>query len=344
VLGTVYATLAADYFQTVSARNLVSNAAAICLVGPRGEIMLDLGETSASCRAAHHYPLISQLNSQIGGYGSSVQEVDGHLILVQQLRNHPLRVVQIASDNLALNQWKGGARYSLAAMVLVALAAWVFMRYFRNSLHVRRLASERLRQIQGHLQASHDLLDRLSEHVPGVIYQYLVRPDGTSAFPYASHGLEDIFGVAPANFQQDASRIFERVYADDVPGLAASTAASVQSMCTWQHEFRITHSSGEVRWLSGLANPMRLEDGSTLWHGFVKDVTERKLLEANLKLAASVFTSAKEGILITDAAGTIVDVNATFSLITGYSREEALGRNPRMLSSGRQPPDFYAGL
>jgi diguanylate cyclase (GGDEF)-like protein/PAS domain S-box-containing protein len=71
---------------------------------------------------------------------------------------------------------------------------------------------------------------------------------------------------------------------------------------------------------------------------------DRTLAEARLQLAASVFTHAREGITITDAAGTILEVNDTFTHITGYSREEALGQNPRMLQSGRQGPEFYAAM
>jgi diguanylate cyclase (GGDEF)-like protein/PAS domain S-box-containing protein len=71
------------------------------------------------------------------------------------------------------------------------------------------------------------------------------------------------------------------------------------------------------------------------------DVSEHKARESQLKLAASVFSHAHEGILITDAVGDIVDVNATFCRITGYAREEVLGRNPRFLQSGRHNKDFY---
>ncbi|MDR2111959.1 MAG: EAL domain-containing protein [Candidatus Accumulibacter sp.] len=71
------------------------------------------------------------------------------------------------------------------------------------------------------------------------------------------------------------------------------------------------------------------------------DISEHKARESRLALAASVFSQAREGIVITDAAGDIVDVNAAFCHITGYTREEVIGQNPRFLKSGRQSKDFY---
>ncbi|MCF8167368.1 MAG: EAL domain-containing protein [Rhodoferax sp.] len=76
--------------------------------------------------------------------------------------------------------------------------------------------------------------------------------------------------------------------------------------------------------------------------GVIADISERKLAEEKLQLAANVFTHAREGIMITDAHGLIVDVNDTFSRITGYSRGESLGRNPRFLQSERQNSEFYS--
>ncbi|MBI1906834.1 MAG: PAS domain S-box protein [Rhodocyclales bacterium] len=66
--------------------------------------------------------------------------------------------------------------------------------------------------------------------------------------------------------------------------------------------------------------------------------------EARLRLTASVFSYAREGILLTDAVGDIIDVNDSFTRITGYARHEVLGRNPRLLSSGRQTREFYTGM
>ncbi|WOT04457.1 EAL domain-containing protein [Shewanella youngdeokensis] len=74
------------------------------------------------------------------------------------------------------------------------------------------------------------------------------------------------------------------------------------------------------------------------------DITENKATEDKLKLAASVFTHAREGIMICDAAGDIIDVNDTFSSITGYSREEVLGTNPRFLESGRHSREFFDSM
>ncbi len=91
--------------------------------------------------------------------------------------------------------------------------------------------------------------------------------------------------------------------------------------------------------------PLKGPDGiTTSVLSMVQDVTERKRTEFSLRLAASVFTHAREGIIITDASGSILDVNDTFTQITGYSREEALGQNLRTLNSGRHGPEFYAAM
>lgn len=75
-----------------------------------------------------------------------------------------------------------------------------------------------------------------------------------------------------------------------------------------------------------------------------RDITERRRAEENLRITASVFDNTQEAIVITDADNAIIDVNPAFTAITGYSRDEVLGRNPRVLTSGRQDKDFYAEL
>ncbi|WP_404298378.1 EAL domain-containing protein [Halomonas sp.] len=63
-----------------------------------------------------------------------------------------------------------------------------------------------------------------------------------------------------------------------------------------------------------------------------------------LKLAAEVFSSSREAITITDAANCIIEVNASFERITGYASAEVVGKNPRILASGRHEPAFYQAM
>lgn len=79
-------------------------------------------------------------------------------------------------------------------------------------------------------------------------------------------------------------------------------------------------------------------------HAVVTDVTARKMAEARLRLAASVFTHAREGITIISPLGKIIDVNAAFTDITGYMRTEVLGQSPSILNAGQQGPEFYAAI
>ena len=73
----------------------------------------------------------------------------------------------------------------------------------------------------------------------------------------------------------------------------------------------------------------------------MRDITARKLAEAAMRLSDQAFQSSLEGIAITDAEHNILNVNPAFSTITGYSYEEVMGRNPRILNSGRQSSEFY---
>jgi len=76
---------------------------------------------------------------------------------------------------------------------------------------------------------------------------------------------------------------------------------------------------------------------------YSRDITARKLSEEKLRIAATTFET-HEAIMITDANGNLISVNQAFQDITGYSSEEVLGKNPRILSSGRHDKDFYSDM
>ncbi len=74
------------------------------------------------------------------------------------------------------------------------------------------------------------------------------------------------------------------------------------------------------------------------------DINERKRTEEELKLAALLYQNSTEGVTVSDADGTILDVNPAFTRITGYPAAEVIGKNPRVLQSGRHDPGFYQAL
>lgn len=76
----------------------------------------------------------------------------------------------------------------------------------------------------------------------------------------------------------------------------------------------------------------------------IKDISERKIFEENLKLFASVFKNAGEAIMLTGFDGTIQDINEAFTKITGYEKEEVIGSKPSILKSGLQSKQYYRSM
>ncbi len=76
----------------------------------------------------------------------------------------------------------------------------------------------------------------------------------------------------------------------------------------------------------------------------VRNISRRKKDEENLRITASVFENSQEAIMISDANNAILDINPAFTIITGYSRDEVVGKNPKIMSSGVQDKAFYEAM
>ena len=120
---------------------------------------------------------------------------------------------------------------------------------------------------------------------------------------------------------------------------------ALRSGHVWKGELINKRKNGEAYWEESQIAPVKDATGVVTHYVAVKtDITARKRVEEKLVLAANVFTHSREGITIADANGVIIDVNNSFSRITGYSREEALGQNPRILKSGKHDQAFYTAM
>ncbi|MDD4926997.1 MAG: PAS domain S-box protein, partial [Methylotenera sp.] len=101
---------------------------------------------------------------------------------------------------------------------------------------------------------------------------------------------------------------------------------------------------GSTFWNELTVTPVRNEqDKLTHFIGITRDITERKIVETELRISATAFES-QEGMFVTDANNNILRVNRAFTSITGYSAEDAVGKTPRILRSGRHDAAFYAAM
>ncbi len=223
--------------------------------------------------------------------------------------------------------WLDGLLKAFTAVISIVTAAlmlWVVPQALSLPTDKQLQAEIEQRKIaQLAQQEAFDRLQKIASRVPGMVYQYRLLPDGSSCFPFASEGIRDIYQTSQEEVHKDASKVFTFIHPDDLSDVKASIKKSAQNLTPWSHEYRVKFNDGIVRWLFGNAVPEREANGATLWHGFITDVTERKLMEAKLD---SIFNASVEGIITVDMSNNnIISANAAVETIFGYKPEELVG-------------------
>ncbi|MBC8209798.1 MAG: diguanylate cyclase [Gammaproteobacteria bacterium] len=114
---------------------------------------------------------------------------------------------------------------------------------------------------------------------------------------------------------------------------------------SFDREYRIIRRSDQLeRWVHNLGKlDFDAEGRPVSMHGTIQDITERKLTEVALRIAAEAFES-HEAMIITDANSVILRINRAFSEASGYSAEEVIGQTPRIFKSGRHSKEFYVQM
>ncbi|MBB1074395.1 EAL domain-containing protein [Rhodoferax sp. 4810] len=198
-----------------------------------------------------------------------------------------------------------------------------------------------LKQAQRALQRSQIMMERTEKMVRLASFEWEVATNIVTWSPEMFR----IFGRDPAlgvpNLQGQATLYTPQ----STQQLYAAVSLAVSEGTPYELELMTVQPDGELRPSFVMGFPERDDSGRVVrLAGLVQDITQRKHEEEKIRLAASVFSHAREGITITTATGIIVDVNEAFTRITGFSRDEAIGQNPRILKSGRQDKAFYAAM
>lgn len=183
------------------------------------------------------------------------------------------------------------------------------------------------------------LMSDLGQQAPGALYQAR-QVNGALVTDYISDGIQDLLGLTPDE-AVDIERFFERVYEDDREALQAAMAEVTPGGPRFRFTYRVVLPTGAVRWLRTEAKASLDADGSTVWHGWVSDVTDEVQSLAATRVSASVFAATRDGVIIMDQHGTILDANPAFLALEGVTRDHVIGSAFQQLGQGLTPPVVF---
>ncbi|MDR3615688.1 MAG: PAS domain S-box protein [Candidatus Obscuribacterales bacterium] len=142
--------------------------------------------------------------------------------------------------------------------------------------------SER-KQAQIHLQESEARFSNLAKHLPGIIYQFLLRNDGSFQFPYISESCKTITEYEPADLQQNPLLVFEMIEPGDLATVRKEVFRSARSLSVWQFEGRLITKLGKTKWIQASSTPEVLDTGDVLWSCLLMDISDLKMAQERIK-------------------------------------------------------------
>ena len=153
-----------------------------------------------------------------------------------------------------------------------------------NITHIQGIILDitKRKRIEEELRDSERRYREIASSIPGVVYQFILKEDGSYVCPFMSEGAKTILGLDPQEVVANPEVVFSLIPGEDLDSIYESITASAEAMTPWVHEFRVRLKNGEIKWIHGSAIPHRLPNNEILWNGVLLDVTER--VQASLLL------------------------------------------------------------
>ena len=179
----------------------------------------------------------------------------------------------------------------------------------------RKLAERKLLENEERLRG-------ITKNLPGVIFQFYAKDDGTYGLGYVNGRQMEYLGLT-ANIDVLFSTFISIIHEEDRDRVLASIKSSIDKRTFWNIEFRVALQSGEMFWLQGMATPTQHKD-ELVFTGILLDITKRKQAEEKFH---KIFMTTPDCIAITRMKdGLIIDVNMGFDEMTGWNGNNAIGR------------------
>ncbi|MFZ1055134.1 MAG: PAS domain-containing protein, partial [Opitutaceae bacterium] len=153
-------------------------------------------------------------------------------------------------------------------------------------------------------------------------------------------------GFNPDEFASDYDSWKALVHPDDLAATELALRRHILEGAPFSVEIRLRGRSGEWRWVLNRGTVVERDPSGRAVRmlGTHIDITKRKRDEEELYLQSAALEATINSVVITDTKGNIEWVNPAFTKATGYSADEVIGRNPRILKSGKQPDSYYAEM
>ena len=196
------------------------------------------------------------------------------------------------------------------------------------------------------LRESEILLLDMTTNVPGVIYQFYVRPNGEVGFYYVSGRSEQVVGLKP-DIEGYFERFTELVIPEHRESFIKSIEKAARESCEWKYEGMLQKPTGERIWFSGNSNPSPRKN-EIVFNGMVQDITLRKrseeaLLESEERYR-TILRTAMDGFWLMDLQGHLLEVNEAYCRMSGYSTQELLSMSVTDLRALETGDDIAAHM
>lgn len=184
------------------------------------------------------------------------------------------------------------------------------------------------------------ILENVNEYIYSVDFE-----NGKPIRTFHSPRCYDIVGYTSTELESSQSLWYDMIHKEDKEKVVSFLHNLNLQGGKSNVEHRIVTKNGDVKWVSNYCTVTKDNNGVTIsLDGFIQDVTLSKKTTEKLRLLSRAVEQSPASVVITDVEGNIEYVNPKFTHLTGYSYNEVIGQNPRILKSGRQNKDFYRNL
>lgn len=139
------------------------------------------------------------------------------------------------------------------------------------------------RRVEEELIDINERFVNIGKHMPGIVYQFLIRANGEFEFPYVSEGSKELLGFDAKEIEANSALAFQAMHPEDAAAMQRLSIQSAKDLSTFRYEGRIIAPDGSMRFVRATSTPERLENGDVVFNGLVMDVTDLKQAQEEVR-------------------------------------------------------------